>query len=373
MKRIATLVLTTLSVSLHAAAQGGGAMLEKPRVDPGVELMSVVWRLAGKPEYSRTDFKLYTDRIENHFGAHKDHALVEFARSLTAEHGISHDAIASMGVHLDIGRNLRRDVTATSLESRWKNVDKDKFTTLLKQFAADTRFDEFYDANAELYTEASGRFETVSDALDLKWYADFFGTEPREKFVIVNGLGNGGANYATRVEYSDGRKEIHAVMGAWTVDETGMIVFSPDDYLPTLIHEFNHSFVNDLNAGHREKFEDCGERLFAVYGEVMRRQAYSSWELMLNEALVRAVVIMYMKDHGATPEQLAAMVRNESRNHGFQWTGAILAELDEYAAARDQYPTLDDFMPRLAEAYIPWVEQVEAAVSARAQPLHLIR
>jgi hypothetical protein len=87
---------------------------------------------------------------------------------------------------------------------------------------------------------------------------------------------------------------------------------------------------------------------------------------MLNEALVRAAVIKYMKDHGATQEEFAAMVRHESRNNGFQWVGAVVMELDNYDNARDEYPTLDDYMPRLAKAYEPWVEQVEAAVAARS-------
>jgi hypothetical protein len=76
-------------------------MLEKPRVDRAVELMSIAWRLAGKPEYSRTDFKLYTDRIEAHFGKHKNHELIGFVKTLIADHSISYNAVASMALHLD--------------------------------------------------------------------------------------------------------------------------------------------------------------------------------------------------------------------------------------------------------------------------------
>ena len=365
MKRLAILISSVL-LCVPAIAQPA-AVLETPRVDRNVELMSVVWRLAGKPEYSAPNFKMYTDRIEAHFGEYRSHELIDFVHSIIRDNGIAYDAVALMAAHLDKKLNLRQDVAPGSLEGRWSGVDKERFVELLKKFAAETRFDEFFAGNAEMYAEASRRFTSVCGAVDLDWYAKFFGVEPKGNFIIINGLGVGLQNYGFSVKRTDGDEEIYAVMGAWSVDGEGMAVFPMEDYVPVLLHEFNHSFVNHLTARHREAFRDSGERLFAVYGDAMRTQAYDNWETMLNEALVRAAVIKYMKDHGVAQEVLAAMVRRESRNNGFQWTGLLMAELDKYDEARDEYPTLDDYMPRLAEAYVQWAEQVEAAVAARAQ------
>lgn len=55
-------------------------ILDKPKVDERVELLSIVSRLAGYNEYSSTIFKLYTDRIEKHFAKHKNHELVTFMK-----------------------------------------------------------------------------------------------------------------------------------------------------------------------------------------------------------------------------------------------------------------------------------------------------
>lgn len=372
MNRIATL-LVALSLCFQATAQNS-VTLEPPRVDRNVELLSIVWRLADVQEYGQTRFKRYTDRIEEHFGEYRGHELVGFASSLHAEHGIGYDAVASMAIHLDGNMDLRRDVADGSLEGRWADVDKERFTTLLKKFAADTRFDEFYESNAPLYAEATARFRPVYEAIDLRWYADFFGREPKEKFVIVNALGNGSNNYGPSIEYSDGGKEVYAIMGAWSVDDGGMVAFPENDYLPILLHEFNHSFVNHLTAAHREAFRESGEKLFAVFGEWMRLQAYNNWETMLNEALVRAAVIRCFKDHGATQEQLAALVRNENQR-GFAWTKPLVAELDKYNGARDEYPTLDDYMPRLAEAYPAWVETLTtpAVIESMKRAVETIR
>ena len=362
MKRLAALI-SILILCLSVSAQDS-SMLEKPRVDRNVELMSIVWRLAGKPEYSATNFKLYTDRIEEHFGRYRSHELIGFVQSIIRDNGISYDAVASMAAHLGEELNLRTDVAPGSLERRWSGVDKDRFTELLKKFAAETRFDEFFAGNAEMYAEASRRFMLVCEAVDLDWYAKFFGVEPKGNFIIINGLGVGLQNYGFSVKRADGGEEIYAVMGAWSVDGEGMAVFPMEDYIPVLLHEFNHSFVNHLTARHREAFRESGETFFAAIEEQMRAQAYSSWEIMLNEALVRAAVIKYMKDHGVDSASVAGLVQMEKRR-GFGWIEPLVAELDKYAAARDEYPTLNDYMPRLAEAYVQWTEQVEAAMAAR--------
>jgi hypothetical protein len=48
-------------------------MLAKPVVDQRVELLSLVFRLAGNPEYNMEMFSLYVERIKKQFEAHKVH------------------------------------------------------------------------------------------------------------------------------------------------------------------------------------------------------------------------------------------------------------------------------------------------------------
>ncbi|MDR2882835.1 MAG: DUF4932 domain-containing protein [Alistipes sp.] len=358
---MATLIFALLTC-FWATAQDS-SVLEKPRIDRNVELMSIVWRLAGSREYSNTHFQLYTDRIDNHFGEYKRHEMVCFAREIRSQYGVSYNAVPQMAMHLNGDLNLRSDITDNELDPRWKDVDKERFTTLLKQFAADTEANRFFDDNAELYAGATERFLPVYEAVDLKWYTNFFGAEPQEKFAIVNGLGFGSSNYGGAVEYTDGRKEVYAFMGAWSVDEAGMVDFPMGEYIPILLHEFNHSFVNPLTAVHRESFREVGEMFYATLRRQMSSQAYSNWEIMLNEALVRAAVIKYMKDHGVDSTSVAGLVQME-KSKGFGWIEPLVAELDKYAAAREEYPTLDDYMPRLAEAYREWAEVIAARQAA---------
>jgi hypothetical protein len=57
------------------------------RVDPRVELMSIIFRLAGNPEYNRGEVKSYVDDVEDRFGSFREHAVVEMARELRKTRG----------------------------------------------------------------------------------------------------------------------------------------------------------------------------------------------------------------------------------------------------------------------------------------------
>ncbi|MFC3354953.1 DUF4932 domain-containing protein [Sphingobacterium zeae] len=52
--------------------------------------------------------------------------------------------------------------------------------------------------------------------------------------------------------------------------------------------------------------------------EKMNRQAYGSWQTMLNEALVRAAVIKYQKDHNFSAEEISKET-NGQLDRGFLW------------------------------------------------------
>ena len=53
------------------------------RVDPRVELMSLIFRLAGNNEYNQPLSKSpYSKEVDDHFGKFRDHKAVKFAQQL---------------------------------------------------------------------------------------------------------------------------------------------------------------------------------------------------------------------------------------------------------------------------------------------------
>ena len=74
MKRLILLVLCAVAAVISAYA--GGKKNEGAKVDERVELMNVVFRLAGAQEYSFKYAKQYTEDMEQWFGPYRE-ATVE--------------------------------------------------------------------------------------------------------------------------------------------------------------------------------------------------------------------------------------------------------------------------------------------------------
>src|SRR5271169_266924 len=60
-------------------------------VDPRVELMSLIFRLAGNGEYNMAKVPIYSADADRQFAAFSNHAVVKLATRLREEHGVSFD------------------------------------------------------------------------------------------------------------------------------------------------------------------------------------------------------------------------------------------------------------------------------------------
>ena len=108
-------------------------------------------------------------------------------------------------------------------------------------------------------------------------------------------------------------------------DDKGMPEF---DYYPLaeliIIHEFNHSFANDLIDNNIEEFRESGEKLYSVSKDLLSKQSYGKWETMMREALVRASVIKYMEDHNYDQQIIKSLINWEKNAVFFGWKNLLL-------------------------------------------------
>ena len=333
-------------------------ILVTPKVDKRVELLSIVFRLAGNEEYNSQFFKKYTDRVDAHFNAFRGHELIHFAQAL-AKKSICYDAVVSMAVVLDEHLNPVVDFSTTLPDKRWTKEDATKFVKLLQHFYKETRCEAFFRENEAFFQEVSNRFQPVYKTLDLNWFQTFYGEKADEKFTILLSPGCGVHNYGPSYSPPNAKREVFAIMGTWSVDEAGMPVYEDKDYFPLLVHEFGHSFVNAPLEKQENLFRASGTEIYqAMEYEMSRQQAYGSWQIMLNEALVRASVIHYFMDHGASELETSRMIVQEN-NKGFVWIKELVDELKNYDTHRDLYPTLESYMPVLSIAYKKFADKVD--------------
>lgn len=357
---------TAESVGQESDAPRRTAAPIEVRVDPRLELLAIVFRFAGHPEYNMPNSASpYSRAVMAHFSEWKDHPAIERARELRAENGVSYDAVASLAMH---ATSLDALVIAGESENVWERLDArwtlaraNDFLELVADFRDESRFPEFFASNAALYATVEERMrDLLARKVDASWFAEFFGTKATASFAVHPGLLLGGNNFGVGVRHPDGREEITPCIGCWEFDDDGIPTF-PDSVLPTIVHEFCHSYVNPVVDAHGEAFDAPGGAIFPRIRAAMERQAYGRWRIVVYESIVRAAVVRYLIAHDDE-----AAVENELRMNErvhFAWIRGLSDLLGEYESSRDRYPTLDSFAPRLVEFFAKLGAEYDAAPS----------
>ena len=333
-----------------------------PQVNENVELMSILSRMAGFPEYHMDMAGQYIKDMDSYFKDNTDHPAVKYMKELRNKYGISFDAVMSMAVHLDNqnGSLSLIEEDSSTLEKRWKNVDKAEFLSYLNSFYKDTRFHEFFKAHEDLYEKGIKAYQDhVINYLDLDWYSDFYGNEPQETFSVIIGFCNGGGNYGVNRQIKGNKKEVFAIVGYY-VDKEDTPMYNKE-YLPTLIHEFNHSFINhflDENRypDHVRLLEPAATDLYRSSQWSMSKQAYGNWKTMINESLVRAAVICYMLDKEYKPEEIKNEL-SEQMQRNFRWMPELVRLLRVYEKKQNRYKTFEDYYPHVVSFFIDYAKE----------------
>ncbi len=344
------------------AARAPGGMPVEVSVDPRVELVSIIFRLAGNPEYNEGLSDSYARAVEKHFGPYRNHPAITYAANLRQTRGICYDAPMTLAVHLTEGFGFQELVPFSplppDLDSRWDAKTAREFLAKARQFATDTHFQDFFKSQKPLYRQAEARMKEIMRAGGhLKWFDSFFGTKPNVEFHVVVALLNGRHNYGPDYRAGD-TEHMYALVGgdpSFGLKERlpavlGLLPADPEDMLvQTIAHEFCHSYVNPIVERHLPELRPAGERLFSSRKDKMARQAYGSWETMMREAMVRACVVRYCAE---TRGPRAAESRSNYEAYlGFTWTRDLANLLTSYEANRQAYPNLDAFFPKIVEFF----------------------
>ncbi len=327
------------------------------KVNEQVELMSIVARLAEYPEYVNNNFKAYASDTDAHFGKYKNHELIEFSREIRQTNSIGFDRVMRMAAHLNPNLTQKVAFTETVPSERWGKQTAEEFVRLLRKFYKDADCENFFASHASMYRVAEGRYQKIVDEVDVDWFERFYGERPDGNFYLYIGLLNGGGNYGVNVAYADGKQDIFAIMATPLTDEANLPVFHAESAFPTIIHEFNHSFVNHLVDENPKPFESSGNQIYKLVAEKMSKRAYGNWKTLVMESIVRAGVVRYLFEHRGI-EQANRQIAEEQAA-GFVWMDELFVLLGTYENNRLAFPTLRSFMPVLAGYYVDLAKRVE--------------
>lgn len=354
MKKI-TLFVCILSLSLCVSAQVTVA------VSPSVELTAILARTAGYQEYCMDDGGQYTKDTEQWFGTYRAHPSVLYFNRLRRQFGVAYDAVMNLAVNISVDAEGVRwmDTDLQSMDRRWSKVDKDTLLMRLNDFCRDTRFHAFFTAHYPFYDRAVEAYKTnVMGLLRQEWYPAFYGTAPEETFRVIIGCTNGGGNYGANRACRGRAKELFAIVGYVENPAAPTPYADGAAYAATLIHEFNHSFVNPLLAkgDHWDQLKESADYLYRCSSLAMQRQAYGNEQTVINESVVRAAVICYMMDNGCKREDVQHELYNQVARD-FKWMPELVTALRRYARERRKYPTLESYYPEIAKVLAKYADR----------------
>jgi hypothetical protein len=356
---------TTPSFASPEPSTGPTEEVSKPGlrvvVDPRVELVSLIFRLAGNREYSRCLVPSYAAHVEKQFSPFSEHPAVKLARKLRQSRGVSYDACMGLAVLLtgtsEPRLALPLDPWPDFLDHRWDSTSASNFVAAAGQFVKDTGFDAFVQAHEGLYRTSESRMQALMDReAHLDWFNRFFGEKPKAKFTLILGMLNGGSCYGPRCRDQAGTEQLFCVLGVWATDEKGVPVFGKD-VLSTVVHEFCHSYANPIIDRHASELQEAGQQLYEPVAERMRSQAYGDALTMLRESLVRASVVRYLNRYDG--EKSSEREISDQQTRGFEWMKELSSLLGQYEAERDRYPSLELFSPFLVSFFRDYADNFQ--------------
>lgn len=296
-------------------------------VDRRVELLSVLCRMASVPP-SQQAATPYALAVDEHFAPVRGHPAVTATGALAREHGISYAAPVELAAYLDDSFRPIRPLAPPppGLDPRWEEVDLGAYLRQVRDFAAAARFDEFIESQSSHHTAVEDAYrDFLAGTPILGWFDSVFGERRRATYRVVPGLLTGDFAFGTTAESSDGTVDVAQVLYLESPNEEGLPQ-PTDRSLEFLVHELAHSYVNPVFDARVEEMRASALPLFEWVEAAMREQAYTRYPIMVNESVVRAVTVLFLRER--VSEAAAQRSLDEQRRLSFFWTPELVEALD---------------------------------------------
>ena len=338
----------------------------EPYFSETVELMGLIWRLAGAIWYTQCDVRTVAVSADKYFDSMRNHKAVKLAQQYWVK-GINADAVVGYAHQLVINElgviHFESDYLEGSNDSfdRWSNKEKNDMLEAVKDFYVVSNFHDWFVSTQTEQEQAIASFKSVCN-MDYTWIDHFYGKNDKISSRIILSFFLGNNNYGTSLKRKNGTFLLTPVYGS-LIQNNGRVNFYGDINL--VVHEFNHPYCNPLIDAHWSSIENKANEVFDKVAPLIASN-YGNAQSMMYETLVRASAIRYMMSHNM--EDLAEQTTTNEVMGGFIMVRKLVETLEKYEQAASKYATLADFMPEIVDAINNFDPNIISNPNGTAEP-----
>ncbi len=335
-----------------------------PKIDSRVELLNILYFMAGPRAHLRGINPHYFESVEQFFESRKGHPAVSYTRSLIEK--AQQDSVdikdwwlPSLAVHLTFDGTFRIVAPENTGHDAWddRTLVRGEYVDLINDFYRESNAGSFFETQRGYFDAVERVFVASGVQIDAGWVDRFFTLKPTETYSPIQGLLPTGGAYL-RVNLGDNRRHTYTLFSGDQYDEHGLPrCIDTTSYVRAMVHEYIHCYANQIIDNDTMQWMPVGAALLRMPSvhEKVRNTFYGNWRYLLYESLVRAVSIQYAIAKGEDRERIEAdIARNEGL--GFLWMRDLTMELSFYQGHRDRYPDFEHFKARLLEAFSGYVQ-----------------
>jgi hypothetical protein len=307
------------------------------RIDPRIELINIVENAQSFEEKPHPKPSIQR-KTSNYFALYKEHPAVEMMQELKAR-GFTYTKPGWFILGYTNPPELRqlhpfKQIYPYSDES-WI-PDEETLAELiqkLKDFYNDSKFGTFYHEHRADYEESLHSIAVNFEKRDyVKLIEDYFG-ERKDNYVLIYSPINPGG-FGIWIE-AEGKISVYCIIGLAA------------GYIPFVLHEFGHTFVNPITDEYREKIDKYQDLFPPIRPNLP--SSYDRWWIVVNEHIIRAFTarVETMLDG----EEAGERALQRELSDGFKYIIPMYERLKEYETNRDKYPDFRSFYPRTIELF----------------------
>ena len=317
------------------------------KVDYRTELLGIIMCISNYRNKFPSMFKpyenqFYVQNIIDKFGKYKEENVIKQFDDLVAHHGFAYDAPLGLFLQLDDHFKCKQLSDYIFYERLDGNPKIYEFIDQLDDFAHKIDFQNYYQSQIEMYQKfVNSICKQFDDDHVSEFLQSYYGYQSGNLFInlmpyMTNHAFHCKCNqdeYSCIPTYNISKKE-----NLFDIEDQRVIIMS--------VHEFGHGYVNPLTEQYLK--ENDIPDLFSDIVDVIRKQAYGKISSIINEHVIRAIVIRYISLIYHDEAWVQRAIQNEKKR-GFIYIEDILESLEEYENQRQNYPTFDLYYPMIVK------------------------